>query len=139
MANDRNSQALRVLSAWGADAKRWPEELRDRVAGALEGDPELRRARDREALLDDWLGEDPLQPAPAVSEILAALPRPLLDRFLGWLWPSDGVGFWRPALAACLPLALGLALGMALPGNGSAQSWEVAEQGLLIPYGGLDP
>lgn len=110
-----------VLAAYGANPLHWPEEERNAVLAALAAGEELPELREAEALdrllarvpetsPPDWLLESTLAKAAALSHAEKPAGR-IFDRH----WLADA-WFWRPAAAALLPFALGIALGI---GNNS--------------------
>jgi hypothetical protein len=67
------------------------------------------------------------------DRVLASVPRSLLERGLDWLLPAEPVLWWRPAVAAALPLVLGVAIGLAdvAVGGATNSDWTTQEQALL--------
>lgn len=105
----------RLVGAYGADPRRWPDGERVAAQTFLADDPEARAILDRAAELDDWLA---LAPAPAPSEmldrrVLRAAPRAKTISRFGW---ASGAG-WAAAAAA------GVLVGVSL-GQQMSQAWE---------------
>lgn len=127
-----------LLASYGADERRWPEELRAPMRNALDRHPEARRqlaaARDLDLLLDAWEPEvDDL-----TLRILDAVPQGYLERLLAWLSPQNPAQLWRPLLAGVTPFVLGMAIGLGnpeVPGLAATESldWEQQERALLLP------
>ncbi|MCB1647500.1 MAG: hypothetical protein KDI36_18705 [Pseudomonadales bacterium] len=106
-----------IVEAFGADPERWPEAERTAAQAFLASSPQaqqlLAAEQDLDALLDTV-------PAPAIADqsagILARLPvaePALIERLTDWLIPErmSFATFFRPALAAALPLLAGIYLG----------------------------
>ena len=112
-----------LLDAYGASVDRWPVEERQAATLLLDASEEAKARQDRAARLDEVLDAHRVEvPEPLRDKIIAATrDHGLPERFLDWLVPDrDRVvsQLWRPALAASLPLALGIALGsIAWPDN----------------------
>ncbi|WP_439105536.1 hypothetical protein [Congregibacter sp.] len=121
-----------LLDIYGSREERWPEDQREGMRACLEAFPELRSqlftARELDVMLDNYV------PATADMEqrIFAALPRSFADRFLQWLLPDVPQLWWRPVVAATLPLVLGLAIGLESQDMASATDWELQERNLLL-------
>jgi hypothetical protein len=124
-----------LLDTYGAREERWPEDQRQAMRSCLDDFPELRRqlfeARELDLILDSF------SPAEVDLEqrILEALPSSALDRMLNWLLPPMPQLWWRPAMAAALPLVLGLALGVEsqkLVSTDVVTDWELQERSLLL-------
>jgi hypothetical protein len=132
MIMDRERFA-RLVAAYGAEPARWPVEERAAARALLRDDPWARERVAGARQLDSWLDSYAVAlPAPELEErIVRALPLRPLDRLLRWLLPAHAAEFWRPALAACLPLALGLWLGAALAPVSDSSAWEEEERYLV--------
>lgn len=115
-----------LLDSYGADPSRWPPLLRAN-ADQIQDDPQLQvlwqQARDVDALLDGYT-------LPAFAGLEQRLlqqmrdvpPRRGLDRLLDWLLPEASAlsSVWfRPVMLACLPLLLGLVMGLQFEPAGS--------------------
>ncbi|MFT4769354.1 MAG: hypothetical protein ACI8RN_002498 [Glaciecola sp.] len=130
-----------LLDTYGAAEERWPEHQRQDMRACLDAFPEMRRqlfeARDLDTLLDSYIPAD----VDLEQRIFDALPVSLLDRLLNWLLPEVPQFWWRPAMAAALPLVLGLAIGMGshdiVPAD-LMTDWEAQERSLLLPVTGAD-
>lgn len=130
---------LELLDAYGAREAAWPAEERAAMCAQLDDDAQARRALDAARELDAQL--DSYRPSlPDLgARVLAALPPPgPLERLLAWLFPGGAGSLLRPAATAALPLVLGVALGMALPGTATDDpgGWEGQERSLFSD--GLD-
>ncbi|MGK0474216.1 MAG: hypothetical protein ACJAR0_004716 [Candidatus Azotimanducaceae bacterium] len=104
-----------LLACYGADFEHWPIEHRSLAKNALESNPEWQTSLLETNVLDNAL--DQLTPADhhlaALTErILAATvgKQYFLDRLIHWLIPGEAL--WRPALVACLPIIVGLSIGL---------------------------
>lgn len=118
-----------LIDAYGADARRWPDAerpaMRAFVAARPEAEAWLREAKE----LDDWLDGDTVTPRDLSRQVLGALPRPVAERLIAWLLPSAPGHWWRPAVAAVLPVLFGVWIGMAMPGT--TTDWAEEERALL--------
>ncbi|MEX2489850.1 MAG: hypothetical protein WD356_10040 [Pseudomonadales bacterium] len=139
-----------LLSAYGANAGRWPDNDREQAMEFAATNSRARQLLDEAAILDEALDAwevDPLQGMKA--KILARLPegnhRDALDRFIDWLLPDlDHVGtwLWRPAFLAGMTLTLGILLGstVSLDVTDEADLWqeELRVMALNTDTGGSD-
>ncbi|MDP5054620.1 MAG: hypothetical protein NWP69_12580, partial [Congregibacter sp.] len=113
-------QLRELLDTYGSREQRWPADQRQDMRACLDAFPQMQQqllaARELDAMLDGYV-------PPVVdleAHIFAALPRSLSDRLsdrwsdrlLNWLLPDVPTLWWRPALAAALPLVVGLVIGM---------------------------
>lgn len=57
-----------VLTAYGARAEAWPDELRDAMLGYIETDPQAKALLAREAQLDNFLAERLPEPSRSLRE-----------------------------------------------------------------------
>lgn len=124
---------VQVLDAYGGRESAWPAAERAAMQAYLDQHPEARdrllAARELDQLLDRY---DP--PLGDLSErIQAALPPPsVADRLLAWLFPGGAASLLRPTLAGAVPLLLGVAVGLGIPGlKGVDDVWESQERYLL--------
>ncbi len=97
-----------LLDRHGVEPVGWPVELREQALKLLESAADAKRLHDEARLLDDTLatilGEAP-RPLGLKTRVLANTPR--RDPWLDWFT----VRIWRPVALACLPLAVGFAVG----------------------------
>ena len=97
-----------LLDRHGSEAANWPAESRAHALELLESSTEAQQLLAEARLLDETLDE--LLPGATVplglgTRIVANAPH--RDPWLQWL----AVRLWRPAVLACLPLAVGFAVG----------------------------
>ncbi|MEQ8312725.1 MAG: hypothetical protein RL839_16995 [Gammaproteobacteria bacterium] len=106
-----------ILESHGCDSSRWPEGDRQPCLNLIATDSQASALYDQYAALEKQL--DHLQ-APDFSGLeqrvlqqeLPERTLKLSDRLVNWLLPSAGNNnYWRPALAACLPLVMGIMVG----------------------------
>lgn len=106
-----------LLDRYGSSLEDWPEQEAESARRLLERDTAASAARARQRELETLIGDLPTPRFPGLEARIAAQalpPRGLtpLDRLLGFLLPeADGRALWRPAIAACLPLVMGIVLG----------------------------
>ena len=96
------------LDRYGADSSQWPETVRSQAPSLLASSTHAQDLLAETKRLDQALNDAlPAAPAPLglKTRILANLPR--RDPWLEWL----RVKTWRPLALACVPLALGFAVG----------------------------
>ncbi|MEX0738527.1 MAG: hypothetical protein WD071_04225 [Pseudohongiella sp.] len=129
-----------LLASYGADSGRWPEAERSDALAFLDNDVNAGAMLQEARQLDQWLQSSEL-PAFAALEtrlLQQALParrRGGIDRLAAWLLPSPGHvlhQLWRPAVAACLPLVIGLLVGFQVELVPEAQAMTVEEELYLI-------
>lgn len=104
-------------SSYGAELAHWPEDVVEVAGNALLAHPEWQSMLEEEHHLDKQLDAYQL-PAVNLSQLESMILQQttenvnLLDQLINWLMPSRSI--WRPALAACLPLLIGVILGTSL-------------------------
>jgi len=125
-----------LVDAYGGDDAAWPAGERDAARALLAAEPQARALQQAALALDRELALFQVATPPSMDRILAARPLPgPLERLLAWLVPAAPGQLWRPALAAMLPLALGVVLGAGLPAPLDAEGWEQQERLLLAAPG----
>jgi hypothetical protein len=108
----------RILDAYGTRQENWPGGEREAARLLLGSDPECASLLQRYHPLDTRLDKYVIRIPPDLSEkILGKIPRPLIDRLIGWLIPDVRSEIWKPAIAGSLPLILGMMLGASALGN----------------------
>lgn len=101
----------------GPHLERWPPTLRDSAKVLVAEDPEAATMLARELKLAQLLDELPVPEMPELEQRVLRQPLPpqsgsALNSLLGWLLPPDiSQQWWRPALAATVPLVFGIVLG----------------------------
>lgn len=128
-----------LLDSYGAREEHWPKDQRADMRACLHAFPQMQhqllKARELDGILDSYIPE----PVDLQQRILDALPGSAVDRLLSWLVPQVPQLWWRPAMAAALPLILGLTIGMESPDLLSVDAsadWEEQERNLLLPVTG---
>jgi len=123
-----HSRLLQLINAYGTNSDRWPEEERSSALQQLAQDSDAQQAinnlKSFDAVLDSYI-------VPPLTDlrrkILGNLHKSWIDSGIEWLMPSFDelpAYFWRPVLAASLPLITGLLLGSNLFTVDIADSWE---------------
>ncbi|MHA7815989.1 MAG: hypothetical protein ACX93N_05900 [Pseudohaliea sp.] len=126
----------RLVDVYGGDDAAWPAGERDAARALLAVEPRARDLQRAARALDEELALFQVASPPPVSRILAARPGPgAVERLLAWMVPAAPLQLWRPALAAMLPLALGVLLGAGLPASLETDGWEQQERLLLAAPG----
>ncbi|MBC55048.1 MAG: hypothetical protein CMQ34_14565 [Gammaproteobacteria bacterium] len=131
-----------LLASYGADPEHWPGTERAAAQAFMDDNVHVRRLVNEAIQLDRWLHLPAWQP-PAFADLETkllqrALPpraRSLIDRLMTWLMPSPDLPLrqlWRPVVAACLPLAVGLLVGFQVERVPETYSTSVEEELYLI-------
>ncbi|GAB5413584.1 MAG: hypothetical protein Cons2KO_11870 [Congregibacter sp.] len=132
-------EAKALLDAYGADAEKWPAERRQALALFLDGDDAAADILKEARQLDQVLATYELPGVDLADQILDALPQSGLERLLNWLMPVPASLWWRPAMAAALPLAIGVCIGALNPefsAYDDVNDWASVEAQLLsLPAG----
>lgn len=129
-----------LIAAYGADPVRWPEDEREAAMALLDATPALRAILNEALTIDGFLDTNHHRQVLTPEAILAQLPAPGLieriqrwgQRVLDWLTPSAPSDFWRPAVAAMVPLALGVAIGVGTAADSA--DWSTTEAYVFAPY-----
>lgn len=107
-----------LLDRHGADVDTWPAATRERCQQLLDDDAAARNLLQQQRQLDSLLDRLPMPEFPRLEARVLHQPLPprarsTLDAALEWLFPAGVLGrqFWRPAMAACLPLMFGFVVG----------------------------
>ena len=124
-----HKRLMQIIEAYGTRAEQWPEEERDAAVEQLRHDPRARQLLNSLSIIDIALDSSDATVIPNLRDkILSNLPQRLwIDRCLEWLLPSVDellAYFWRPVLAASLPLITGFLLGGSLFTAEVTESWE---------------
>ena len=141
------ARAEMLLSAYGANPMHWPTDERDAMHMALQQWPELKELMEAEQVLDSQLSASVVPSVVSFNSILARIDEyPVLHDSPTLTSASavadkthegarDGWGgawqWWQVAIAACLPLALGVGLGMS--SIDVIDDWQGSEQYLFAP------
>lgn len=132
-------QARALLDAYGADAAKWPEQRREDLALFLDRDEAGADLLEEARQLDHVLAAYKLPGVDLADQVLNALPQSGLERLLDWLMPVPASLWWRPAMAAALPLAIGVCIGALTPefsASDDVNDWVSVEAQLLsLPTG----
>ena len=109
-----------IIGSYGASEDNWPSDEKSAALSLLDDSAEARRLVSIEASLDTLLDafEIPFDNRAQNSlkqKILAEIEPGFLERVINWLTPEMETlrsSFWRPTLAATLPLLVGIAIGI---------------------------
>lgn len=129
-----------LLEAYGADARRWPEAVREEARAFARSSAGAARLLEAEAKLDRILDAAETTPVTRDLEerILASFPERRTGNARRWIAVLAGAPLrWTQAAALACSLALGLGVGAALPGwagVGEAHDPDPA----LVALGNLD-
>lgn len=123
-----HTRLVQIINAYGTNSDRWPEKERLAALQQLEQNPEAQQAIVNLKSFDAALDSYATAPAPHLrNKILGNLRKSWVDSCIEWLMPSFDellAYFWRPVLAASLPLITGLLLGSSLFTVEIADTWE---------------
>jgi hypothetical protein len=140
------ARAELLLSAYGANPLRWPADERDAMHAALQQWPELEDLAVGERVLDTQLSASAIPNLLSVDAVLAhidaypqahGLSSPVTAIRSAWAdkhRERNGARtwqWWQLALAACVPLVLGLSLGLSIVEE--SDDWQGSEQYLFAP------
>ncbi|MFN3236960.1 MAG: hypothetical protein ACE37D_07860 [Pseudomonadales bacterium] len=122
-----------LAASYGCNIDSWPTDHQAAAAVALKANPDWQSLLDQEQRLDAVL--DQYQVASNLSALEASIleqtvyRRGLLQKLLDWLSPE--VTVWRPALAACLPIVVGMMLGSSIQ---IEEQFVLAEELALVQF-----
>ncbi|MEQ8953214.1 MAG: hypothetical protein RL120_03710 [Gammaproteobacteria bacterium] len=127
-------QFTKLLPVYGPDLQRWPDTLGDSARLLLANDQQALALLEQEQKLAAMLDAVSVPDMPGLehrvlSQALPPQPESRLDLLLNWLLPVDASGqWWRPALAATVPLIFGVVLGnffsFGVTGVSEVQNWQ---------------
>jgi len=107
----------RIIDLYGAEAARWPKRVRAECERFVANNVQARALLNQQWVVDELLEQiETPQFSGLESRVLnQALPEQNsgpFDAIIEWLIPSSGAtqNYWRPAIAACLPLVFGIVL-----------------------------
>jgi len=116
-----------LLKLYGAEPENWPCEARPTASALLSSNPHAQRLLEQyqddekklDTLLDQLADQESIPDFRALEASIMQQPLPpksryMTDRLLDWLLPKanhSGLPYWRPLMAACLPLLFGILLG----------------------------
>jgi len=136
----------KLITAYGTVEANWPASTREAARTLIDTNPEAAALVVRHSPLDNALDryDVPVNEARIRAGILARIDnmapaKNVIDRFTSWLFPdlTDLHGIWRPALAASLPLILGIILGstVSFGATDSTDTWsdEISMVALSTP------
>ena len=117
-------QLQQLIERYGGNAILWPEDEREAALTLINKSDAARQllveAAQLDALLNSYhIPEDPAGRQRMMRRILDQVTPGWPERLLAWLTPDPGRlnrSIWRPALAAALPLVIGMTLGAAQSG-----------------------
>ena len=109
-----------LIDAYGTDPQRWPPGERQAALQLVESLPDAARLMQETVWLDEALDHYDVPAFDQLSARILAQPLParrmgIIEQLMRWLVPpvsSSVTDWWRPAALACLPLAMGLLLGL---------------------------
>lgn len=120
----------RLLDAYGADCRLWPEQERDAALTLLAESPAARSLQADASRLDALLALAPRAAASPhlAADIIAQAAPSRWRRLAGALWPFGPA--WQPAAALAMALMLGIAIGPLLPepGTGAVDDSVLAQE-----------
>lgn len=108
---------IEIIEAYGSRPESWPMEERESAIAFVKTHPKTEDYRMGQQTLDFALDEvqaSNIDINALSSRILAKIELSqftFIDRVLNWLFPVKTFSLWQPALAAALPIAMGIFLG----------------------------
>ena len=129
-----------VIEAYGANPKHWPDEDQQQFKG-IDNEVELTTLRADASVVDNWLMESKIESsldadALAAKVLAANLGSRTMTHAMTTADNDSGISdrlvelltgsFWRPVVAASMPLAIGMVLGATMLAPES--DWMMAEQ-----------
>lgn len=112
------SDFTNLLDRHGANLDTWPAPARAAGQHLLDSDVAAQDLLRRQRQLDSLLDALPIPEFAGLESRVLHQPLPprsrsVMDAALEWLFPANALGrqFWRPAMAACLPLVFGIVVG----------------------------
>jgi hypothetical protein len=129
---------ISLIDAYGGDLQRWPAAERELAERCLDNYPELLAELKNAQALDSWLSDSQTPPFAGLEARLLAQPLPprragILKRVGHWLMADTFAGatqWWRPAALACIPLMLGLYVGLQLNMDSDTNTWLTTDEEL---------
>jgi len=122
-----------ILGAYGANPEKWPVEEKNDAIRFLKMSPEAEIFVDLQHELDQRLNEtyvEEINVEKLSLSILNTLPNPnriqksFFENVLDWLFPEETTALWKPALAAVLPLVIGITYGAQLSLSNEEDKWD---------------
>jgi hypothetical protein len=122
-----------MVEAYGANPDKWPVEERMDTLRFLKTSHKAKAFFDIQDKLDQQLNktyDEEVNLAHLSLGILDALSKlnstqdSIFEKWLGWLIPTDTTTMWKPALAAVLPLAMGITYGALLSLSDAEDKWD---------------
>lgn len=111
-------QLSHLIAIHGGELANWPQQSRQQALRLLDSDTSARAMLEQQQAVEALLNQLPLPEfsgleAKILNQTLPPRQPSLLERFLSWLLPDQGLTlqWWRPAVAACLPLVFGVLVG----------------------------
>lgn len=128
-----------IVESYGADPQQWPGDERVEALEFSRTSTDAMSLLDQEAELDQQLALFELPDSKLAVQrieraILSELKPGPVEQLLNWVLPDfDDLShtLWRPTLAACMPLLLGVVIGLSLTDNNTYELSSDEELSLL--------
>lgn len=108
----------RIIDLHGSESARWPKRLRGECGSLVANNVQARMLLNQQWQIDESLEKIEVPNFPGLETRVLNQPLPEYNRsffeeVMSWLIPDEYFGkqFWRPAIAACIPLVFGIVLG----------------------------
>ena len=119
-----------IVKAYGAASDSWPIDEREAALTFLENNSQAQVLLKNETSLDLMLDELSFE-VPNISllnrnimEKLESEKLDLSEKILDWILPRKPISIWQPALAAALPVLVGILFGMQIESLSLEEEWD---------------
>lgn len=108
----------RIIDLHGSEPAHWPKSLRGECESFVANNVEARMLLNQQWQVDESMAKLEVPSFPGLetrvlNQLLPERNQNFFEEVLSWLIPDESFGkqFWRPAIAACIPLVFGIVLG----------------------------
>ena len=108
----------RIIDLHGSESAHWPKSLRGECESFVANNVEARMLLNQQWQVDESMAKLEVPSFPGLetrvlNQLLPERNQNFFEEVLSWLIPDESFGkqFWRPAIAACIPLVFGIVLG----------------------------
>jgi hypothetical protein len=108
----------RIIDLHGSEPAHWPKSLRGECESFVANNVEASMLLNQQWQVDESMAKLEVPSFPGLetrvlNQLLPERNQNFFEEVLSWLIPDEYFGkqFWRPAIAACIPLVFGIVLG----------------------------